>query len=241
MKYADILECELCGVRRLGDLWIKGEDYYNSGGYRQNVEGHQEPDNRIISANMDIYCLYAGYNVLDVGSGHGWNAKMMDIYSKSVHTFDIDPIMDAEFQELSEVPDEFIDTITAYTVIEHVEDPKKWLLELKEILKPGGMILISTPNTDSLHMKLSKPYRKYFYRTQHNWYFDVNSLNVLFEETGFRVLSMHCKHFYDLGNTLGWLRDGRPGITLINIDNHWQTYLENTFQGDMLYVWAKRT
>jgi 2-polyprenyl-3-methyl-5-hydroxy-6-metoxy-1,4-benzoquinol methylase len=41
------------------------------------------------------------------------------------------------------------DAIVALEIIEHLENPRKFLRQCFKLLKPGGLLLLSTPNTDS--------------------------------------------------------------------------------------------
>lgn len=43
-------------------------------------------------------------------------------------------------------PDKFFDALTMFDVLEHIPDDKKAINEAKRVLKPGGFLLISTPN-----------------------------------------------------------------------------------------------
>lgn len=43
---------------------------------------------------------------------------------------------------------ESIDTIVSFETLEHLGDPGKFLKELKRILKPGGIFILSTPNRE---------------------------------------------------------------------------------------------
>ncbi len=45
-----------------------------------------------------------------------------------------------------DMPDNFVDVVVSFETIEHIEDDKVYLRELKRVLKPGGIVLISTPN-----------------------------------------------------------------------------------------------
>jgi SAM-dependent methyltransferase len=46
-------------------------------------------------------------------------------------------------------PDDYFDVVTMWDVIEHLHDPFETLLEIRRILKPGGKLIISTPNAYS--------------------------------------------------------------------------------------------
>jgi len=51
--------------------------------------------------------------------------------------------------------------VTAFDVIEHMEDPKIFLTQLIDNTRPGGYIIIGTGTTDSWAWKLAKS--KYYY------------------------------------------------------------------------------
>lgn len=60
------------------------------------------------------------------------------------------------FDDVTKVPfaDKFFNLIAAGEIIEHIYDTDFFLRELKRILKPGGYLLISTPNIASLGRRL---------------------------------------------------------------------------------------
>lgn len=61
--------------------------------------------------------------------------------------------MDAESLDL---PDRSVDIAIAKEVIEHLPDPRLCMAEIFRVLRPGGVFLLSTPNRDSLHLRLNR-------------------------------------------------------------------------------------
>ena len=47
-------------------------------------------------------------------------------------------------------PDSSFDLVTARHVIEHIADPKPFVAEIFRVLKPGGLMLLRTPNSEAL-------------------------------------------------------------------------------------------
>lgn len=53
------------------------------------------------------------------------------------------------------LPDGFADVVAAVEVIEHLENPRQFARELDRLTRPGGWVVISTPNQLSLLSKLT--------------------------------------------------------------------------------------
>ncbi len=102
--------------------------------------------------------------VLEVGCGPGvfykpWNKLNVDWFGT-----DINPFW-SEFGQKNEVPisnqpidliENKFDVIMAHQVIEHVEDPLKFMKTIKSLLKPRGVIHLELPNQFSLSARLRK-------------------------------------------------------------------------------------
>ena len=103
--------------------------------------------------------------ILDVGCGNAWVAKhflakkkqvvSMDIASVNVHkALNIYPKpghvgVVADVFQLPFKKDLF-DVIIAAEIIEHVVDPAGFIKQLFKVLKPGGTLMISTPNEEKI-------------------------------------------------------------------------------------------
>lgn len=91
-------------------------------------------------------CLeYTGIDISDVAI-----AQAAAVYNKPNFKF---IAMDA--QELK-FPDKYFDTVIAREVIEHLQEPQKCLKEIERVLKPGGVMVLTSPNRDSLHLRVNR-------------------------------------------------------------------------------------
>ncbi len=113
---------------------------------------------------IDLSVMYLRSNLkgylLDVGCGSGNRLKLLQQLGWDVEGVDLDPmaVQQAEDKglrvrfgklEQQKYPDNHFDVITMSHIIEHVQDPLTLLAECYRILKPGGEIVIVTPNAES--------------------------------------------------------------------------------------------
>jgi O-antigen biosynthesis protein len=103
----------------------------------------------------------SGRRVLDVASGSGYGAALLAAVSHHVWALDIDgPAVAHARNEFAAAnlcfihadagclpfPAASMDLIVAFEVIEHLPDQERLVRELARVLKPGGVVLISTPD-----------------------------------------------------------------------------------------------
>jgi 2-polyprenyl-3-methyl-5-hydroxy-6-metoxy-1,4-benzoquinol methylase len=79
---------------------------------------------------------------------------------------------------------EFFDVITMIDFIEHVRDPAAVLAKAHRLLRPGGRVLMLTPNADSLSRRLMG-LRWLHYKVEHLFYFTPTGLFRCLERSGF--------------------------------------------------------
>jgi SAM-dependent methyltransferase len=79
---------------------------------------------------------------------------------------------------------EFFDVITMIDFIEHVRDPMGTLKTALNLLKPGGQLVILTPNAGSLSRRVMGP-KWLHYKVEHLFYFSPRSLTRALHRAGF--------------------------------------------------------
>jgi len=90
-------------------------------------------------------------------------------------------------------------------------------------------------------MKICPYYKNYWYRTQHNYYFNWKSLEHYFEKAGFTVVSTIYKNYTTIEDIISCLRDATPESDFkydyLDIVNHQLDYvLEANDMGDYIYM-----
>lgn len=100
-------------------------------------------------------------NVLDIACGEGYGANLLAGKATKVTGVDKDDAVIKEAAgkykkenlsfitgqaEAIPLAENSYDIVTSFETIEHVADQSKMLGEIKRVLKPGGLLIISTPN-----------------------------------------------------------------------------------------------
>lgn len=110
--------------------------------------------------------------------GRGWNVTSVDNYDfRYKHTQQVD----AE-QKLS-FPDNTFDLVWVLEVIEHVKHVEQLIDEFRRVTKPGGRIIITTPNSNFWLYRLLKPFGitpKRIQNPDHKQFFSLADMKRLF-------------------------------------------------------------
>lgn len=84
--------------------------------------------------------------------------------------------------------DESFDIITMFDVIEHVPNPKEVISEVNRILKKGGVVVINTPDVESLWAKVLGKHWQLIMPPEHINYFSPKNLGNYLSQNGFEVV-----------------------------------------------------
>jgi 2-polyprenyl-3-methyl-5-hydroxy-6-metoxy-1,4-benzoquinol methylase len=82
----------------------------------------------------------------------------------------------------------YFDVVTMCDVLEHVTDPKAILLETKRILKPEGLLLINTPDAESVVARMFGKNWHLLVPPEHLHYFSPKNLSKFLEKIGFEIV-----------------------------------------------------
>ena len=146
------------------------------------------------------------WKVLDVGCGSGDTLMALKELGWDVYGLEIDRnairlakerglvnIKLGGYEKIENFPNNYFDCIRLYHVIEHLPNPYRCLQLIYKKLKPGGEVVLGTPNAGSM---VSKIFGKYWYNLdipRHLFVFSPETLSSLVKKAGFsQVAASFC-------------------------------------------------
>jgi len=122
-------------------------------------------------------------------------------------------VVTGRFEEETELELGSFDLILALHVIEHVDDPLRFACHASDLLAPGGLLLVTTPNWDSADALRLKGHWGGNHWPRHWTLYDEGTLRVLAERVGLEVdrVEYQPNPIFWVWTFHSWLRDRFPG------------------------------
>ena len=173
-----IVKCRACGLIYPNPMpYPAGEDtrYTNVSGYFEDVMAVEDEGQRQLGDTLAGEAerrLGRRGRFLDVGCGRGevvraaqergWQAEGCDLSAEFVqYAREVNGVeAHAATLEQMRYPDASFDVVTLVEVIEHLYEPAETVRELSRVVKPGGLVYLSTPNEESIYQSLGNLYYK---------------------------------------------------------------------------------
>lgn len=152
---------------------LKPIDFYDAKKWDINeVRGLEDRENKALRIIQESIAGRAQKSILDIGCGNGFFLEELKraIKRKNVNYFGVDYSKykvseakkmhsDMEFkvcnlEEAIPYGDNTFDVVYSGEVIEHIYDPDHMLEECKRVLKPGGLLIITTPNLNAWYNRV---------------------------------------------------------------------------------------
>ena len=143
---------------------------------------------------IDPQPLQRPLRILDIGCGAGAQLdNIRELLPESRETFGVDinktatdkarqnghVVYDGRFEDV-ELPKGYFDIVYSIHVIEHVERPDLFIKKCLELLTLEGILLIETPNTDSLDYRIfRKRHWGGYHAPRHFYLFNVDTFRHL--------------------------------------------------------------
>lgn len=158
---------------------------------------------------LDIGCSTGAF--LSVARNGGWEVQGVEIggasarYARDVLGLDVQR---GSLYDLR-APAASFDAVAMIEVIEHLEQPRRALDHVCRMLKPDGVLLVTTPNFDSLYRRLfGSRWWVINCEDEHIVLFNLATLTGILEEAGFEVVFRHIRGV----DVLGMLREAKQRL-----------------------------
>jgi len=261
-----LLECRACGLQFLDPfpdpavLHDRYDHYYDAWGIDQAGGVVPEMKRATFRRYLERLRPFAAQGtLLDVGCATGElmataRERGFDVYGAEIapdgiarcrELFGTERIVGKQLQQ-GDFPEQYFDVITLSDVLEHFPDPLGSLDMLGRMLKPGGHVMIVTPDTSSWTRKVSGAKWPH-YKEDHQYYFSRSNLakmmsgrfDVLVAERAYKTLTLN----YVAGVVQGY-RDRGLARMLARFIQHlpvsWRTPLFSVHIGEMFVLLKKR-
>jgi len=143
--------------------------------------------------------------ILDVGCGFGYFLKTCDENNWETYGVDFQYALSVAKQftraqlicqsaeEPLPVSDDFFDIVTTFNLIEHLKNPLEFSKEAFRILRPQGMFVIETPNTQGIgKLMFQKNWTGFLDKTHINL-FSPKTLKAMLLKTGFTRIRLETR------------------------------------------------
>ncbi len=194
----EVVRCQVCRSAYCPYMpWYTSERYYMD---YYSHHGLDEPP-VVIKRLKEITSAFSQHRetnrLLDVGCGgglllqaareNGWNAQGVDVSISSVdHVRSLGfEVFHGELNELQLAGEQF-DVITAAEIIEHLFDPVTVLKEAHRLLRPGGLLWVTTPHAHSLAARVMKLDWRLVCPPEHLQWFSVKGIKTALGQAGFQ-------------------------------------------------------
>ncbi|MFT5523688.1 MAG: SAM-dependent methyltransferase [Pirellulaceae bacterium] len=199
----EYVDCKSCAVRfrstvdhdELERLYAYQQDWKSL----SREDAYPELNARKYMELLGEFSRYiAGKRLLDVGCGKGhfvyraeqagWDALGVEVTDASVSVAQRlgAAVINQDFLAMEKV--EF-DVVSMFELVEHLDEPQQFIQKSQEVLTPGGLLFITTPNRISLDASLAGASWR-AYDPEHLVLFSPRQLADLVELHGFEIVKL---------------------------------------------------
>lgn len=202
------LQCKKCGLVYLSDYKKDRSNLYNEDysvwgkqdeSFEETVRKSKLKSFQKLLQKTTKFVQEKNPRLLDIGAGKGYlmeaaQSNGFDVFGLELSAYAASvaekkfpgKIKTGELEKGKFTPNLF-DIITMTDVFEHFSDPRAYFSIIKNILKPKGIIVITTPNSNSITRKIFGK-NWFHYKDEHVIYWNKQSLNHLCKLFDFRIL-----------------------------------------------------
>lgn len=191
-----IFQEELPSVENMEDYL---DEQYTSGVYKAYNKAREfKIKTGLIRLEKIISFGVTGKKCADIGCSTGAFIEAADQFGFETEGFELSTeaielaperirkkIIRADVNQHLESTSQRYNLITAYDILEHMQDPRAFLVSLKKSLEPSGVLAIATPDTSHFLRRIMGVAWPMLQPMQHTVLFSRKGLKKLLEELGF--------------------------------------------------------
>ncbi|WP_025738500.1 class I SAM-dependent methyltransferase [Mycobacterium genavense] len=162
-----------------------------------DIENYWFRRHQVVYQRLATHCV--GRDVLEAGCGEGYGADLIAETARRVVAVDYDEaavahvraryprveVMRANLAELP-LPAASMDVVVNFQVIEHLWDQTQFVTECARVLRPSGLLMMSTPNRITFSPGRDTPINPF-----HTRELNADELTELLVDAGFAEVAMH--------------------------------------------------
>lgn len=196
------LRCRACGHMSLSPppSELELREHYN-GAYAVHLPSHLDsagPQSQAVEAllgavapgrMLEIGCSYGG--ALAEFRSRGWAVEGVEMDERAARWARNNMTLRVHTGTLSDARENLrppYDVVACYHVLEHIPDPHAFLLDVRELLTPEGLLVLRTPNASSFIARSVSGWWEWCVAPEHVHLFSVSSLRRTLEAAGFQTL-----------------------------------------------------
>jgi len=201
-KYGRHVKCRNCHLIYVNPI-EKGSKINEDYSQRKSADASIIRESRLRAAKSQVELIKRykkGTNLLDIGCGEGfflYNASRAGYVAKGIELSqdaaayakrEFSLAIEARAFEERQFPENCFDIVTLWQVLEHLPYPLAILKEAHRILKPGGLLIVSTPDIEGIPARIFR--RKWWnIRKLHINQFTTKTLTDILQNAGFKNVS----------------------------------------------------
>jgi SAM-dependent methyltransferase len=213
-------------------------------GYGGTLETPKQDISRRVEAIKAVSQSHKVKRILDFGSGNG---EMISALSDQFSVEGLEPEEQARKRCISEGIKVFasvdeltkssakFDLVTLFHVVEHFYNPKIEFARIYDLLNPGGLLILETPNAEDalLTEYQNEAFSNFTYWSHHPMLHSSVSLSNLVATAGFSNIDAKMVQRYGLANHLYWMTEQKAGGH-VHWENKFSPVTETSYAQDLI-------
>lgn len=184
--------------------------------YEQRVRDLKKLTNRKTPRLLDIGC--AAGNFLQIAQGQGFDGEGLELNSHYVEYIREHRHLKVAARRLDEMSYEdcSFDIVTLWDVLEHVPQPFELLKEIVRILRPAGILALTTINHRCINEKILGSRWRYYQPPDHVCSFTPKVLSSMIRDAGCEIVTMNHHYMFEVfADAQGGMWQPSRGRTLL--------------------------